>query len=326
MSGNAGSSDCGTNTAVTQPPAPSEQDAGDIAKELLGEMPTCSQGEFSAKMSLGFLASARVSGSFSTGCEQISAMVNQYNSTKSVLNCVVNSHKTTQDASATTVHSITFRNFGNVGGNVQLLNIARTVLFITGTLSTQEVSQIKSAVEDTAHAVMDAVQTSNKAQTSNTQGQKSVQVAKTSISSRLNSTNVTEIITTQFASAHVNENIVMDNYGSVAGDVVLTNNSVIEITVSNMVKAAMDYALDSEAVTDFLIEVRNNQKATSTTIEGTEMMYIAIAVVFVALAVVGIALAVKAANKKDTTPAHRKSRSKHDGKKEKQTSPSVDAD
>jgi len=308
MSG--GTANCNAGSPDLTPPT--DKDVADSTKELLGAMPSCSQGEFSGKVNLGpggMLGTAKMSGSVSVGCQQIGVMVNDYSQTKSIMNCLIKSKTLTQDASASTSQKITVINYGIItGGTLSIKNVATALVTMNGDLTSDDVKTIKTALQTTVNSVMDGVQTSNKAQTSNTAGQQSIDVAKTAIKNMFEDTSVDNMIMSQFAKAKTGQEIVLENYGTIEGNVIeIGNDSVIQMTLTSVMAQGMKSAMDLTDVTDFMNNMRTTQSATSTTEAGTIMMYAAIVVGGIAV-VVTIYFLVKAGLKKTDGEQHHRRR------------------
>lgn len=321
MSG--GSAECNAGVSGTQAVTPSAATAASDAAELLGQVPVCTQGEAQMSIDAGSvlgisLPSANASASFSSGCNQITAMCNDYSSTKSVIQCVITSRTITSTASADVNQTINIVNYGLITAtNFTVRNDSSVAIKLATQLSDTDISTVKSSLLNTVNSVMDAMQDTTKAQTSNVPGQTSISVAKTAIKSLFNDTTVNNLINSQIVKAYANQTITLDNYGVIklTGDLVLQNSQVMNIVITSIVGSVLQKVLALSDVSTYTSQQSSSQTGESTTISSENTKYYVIAACVIAglILLAGVVKFVSAQSK-DTRHRSIRHSSKHDKK------------
>ena len=199
------------------------------------------------------------------GCEQISVISQKYLQTVNVSTCILNSvsnnvsgsviANNTINITATDHASISCNKF-NIDQNINIRYVS--VSAVSQEIKNNIVQQIQSFIKTT----IESFQKSKTGYLASPQGQKSVQDALTQVNNNINSiisnTTVTDILNNVFGSNTIN--ITLGGYSTLSSEnCKLTQNSLIDFAVQNMVQTAISNFLNQSSVTKLTTEMKNSQ-------------------------------------------------------------------
>ena len=236
----------------------------------IGNAPSCSTAAFHAEASAPFLH-AQASGSLTTGCEQISAMVDAQVHALKDIKCLLRKRAADMSSVITSNSEITISN-GKTGriscggesgtGSLVVKNLQNLKLNLKNNLDSQDVEKIKKDLTKVVQTTLKATQESTSGFGATPQGSKSYLTASKEVDELINNTDiVTDTVTANLAVQSGNK-IKIKNQGIIEGSGCnITNETILDITAINIINAVTDKAMDIKEVKSFITEAETYQKA-----------------------------------------------------------------
>ena len=229
------------------------------------------------------------------GCEQISVISSKYLQTKNISMCILNSVSNDIQGSVVANNKVYIKltDYAQMKcENGLTVDQSINVRFVNVNSVTTEVkNDLVAQIQDFIKNTMQTLQDSKTGYLATPQGQKSVQDALTQVNSNIesviNNTTVTSILSSVFGENEVT--IEVGGHAVLEGSKCnITQDSIIDFAVQNMIQSAMTNVLNLSSMTSLINDMKNDQENKATGLDGLmNSMIIIIVLVLCGLALFG---------------------------------------